>query len=585
MKTTSEGDIFYYIIGVLFGIGLAYFANQTYGNLISFHANHMAKNTEFYNSVSGADRWITLNQRRETLILLISIGLSILSAHATLLRKQIKPKQTNPALIFGKYVGILFVAGLLSWIIGAVSASVIYPLPSAYSATESQIAFRHDQLAVWITALGPAPILVTTIGVDYRRTLSQLKSDQHDEYISLKKEYEQITVEFAGINDISWPFIQNDEFADIESTKRREEILNSLNHDIDALRSLIKDLEAVREDYSELDTVDQSEHLDGVVKRTHQVVVNGLTDEVDDVHAKIDRKERHIQRVRRRNKITSSLDDCNNTFVIEQIKSGLDIINLRKSESEQILVRCELYLESLSKIQNIKQDYSDINADGLYSLLQSTNIHNSNSSIDVEDLSTLVDQTLQIAIFLDNHNLDNTEVVASEFIQSVNNAIRTQSIEAITNKYNHIESLRGEIWDIETLRSMDWDTFEHVLGDLWAAEGYETTVTQGSADEGIDIIAENGTERVAIQAKRYAANNTVGNRTVRNTAGVLPRGFDQVIVVTTSSFTQPALDEARKYGDQVLLLNGVQTVQKLNQSGLVPPKKPTSSEYRHRAGE
>jgi hypothetical protein len=69
----------------------------------------------------------------------------------------------------------------------------------------------------------------------------------------------------------------------------------------------------------------------------------------------------------------------------------------------------------------------------------------------------------------------------------------------------------------------------------------------GSGDGGIDVEARRGAEYVVIQCKRYKTGNKVGSPQVRNFIGSLHvaranRGY----LVTTSSFTEPAIQDAQK---------------------------------------
>lgn len=147
-----------------------------------------------------------------------------------------------------------------------------------------------------------------------------------------------------------------------------------------------------------------------------------------------------------------------------------------------------------------------------------------------------------------------------------------KEVKDIPNKNYYTEQTEksDEDWTLEDVHSLDCGQFEHLVSYLWSDNGYRTTVTSGSNDQGIDVIAENNSERVAIQAKQYSRGNKVGNRVIRNTAGVLPRGFDRVIIVTSSSFTEPAKKEAQEYGKQVRLINSRLLLHELNRSDLKP---------------
>lgn len=96
---------------------------------------------------------------------------------------------------------------------------------------------------------------------------------------------------------------------------------------------------------------------------------------------------------------------------------------------------------------------------------------------------------------------------------------------------------------------MDEYEFEELVADVWEAQGWNTEVTSGSGDRGIDVIAEKQglvDEKMLIQAKRYQDGNNVGGRDVREYSSLQLQesNIDSVVIVTTSSFTRQAKDIA-----------------------------------------
>lgn len=88
--------------------------------------------------------------------------------------------------------------------------------------------------------------------------------------------------------------------------------------------------------------------------------------------------------------------------------------------------------------------------------------------------------------------------------------------------------------------------FEEFVADLFNEMGYNARATSKSADYGVDVIAENGAERVAIQVKRHQPSNKVGAPTVQKTLGSRYKAdADMTVIVTTSHFTGPAFEQAR----------------------------------------
>ncbi len=79
------------------------------------------------------------------------------------------------------------------------------------------------------------------------------------------------------------------------------------------------------------------------------------------------------------------------------------------------------------------------------------------------------------------------------------------------------------------------------------------TLTKGSGDQGVDILARRKGERYAIQCKYYA--RPVGNRAVQEAfAGAKYYGCDRAVVLTNSTFTAAAEELADSTG--VLLWEG-----------------------------
>lgn len=99
------------------------------------------------------------------------------------------------------------------------------------------------------------------------------------------------------------------------------------------------------------------------------------------------------------------------------------------------------------------------------------------------------------------------------------------------------------------LQQLDEYEFERFIADLWDQIGWDTQLTKGSNDRGIDVIATKETpypEKILIQAKRYRPNNRVGSPAIQQYSSLKQQesNVDKVLVVTTSSFTDGALSVA-----------------------------------------
>lgn len=94
--------------------------------------------------------------------------------------------------------------------------------------------------------------------------------------------------------------------------------------------------------------------------------------------------------------------------------------------------------------------------------------------------------------------------------------------------------------------------FEYFLEDVFKAFGMSEVIrTQGSGDQGIDLIVNDGACRVAIQAKFYTGS--VGNSSVQQAvAGMFHYSCDRCAVITNSTFTASAVELARTTGCQLI---------------------------------
>jgi len=125
-------------------------------------------------------------------------------------------------------------------------------------------------------------------------------------------------------------------------------------------------------------------------------------------------------------------------------------------------------------------------------------------------------------------------------------------------------ALRGEL--LQRIRQNSSSFFEQVIVDLLVAMGYGGSHKNAaqqlgrSGDGGVDgVINEDrlGLDRVYVQAKRYAADVSVGRPEVQAFVGSLVGlGATKGVFVTTSTFSQYATDFARHLSQPVILIDG-----------------------------
>lgn len=92
---------------------------------------------------------------------------------------------------------------------------------------------------------------------------------------------------------------------------------------------------------------------------------------------------------------------------------------------------------------------------------------------------------------------------------------------------------------------MDEYDFEKLIADLWEKQGWKTSVTTGSTDRGIDVVAEKSGpfyQKQLIQVKRYSGGNKIGSPEIQQYSSLKHQesNVDAVIIVATSAFTSQA---------------------------------------------
>lgn len=110
--------------------------------------------------------------------------------------------------------------------------------------------------------------------------------------------------------------------------------------------------------------------------------------------------------------------------------------------------------------------------------------------------------------------------------------------------------------------------FEKLIVELLLAMGYGGTSEEAgralgqSGDDGVDGVIDQdplGVDQIFVQAKRYAEGNNIGVGAIRDFYGALSlKKAHKGIFVTTSAFSQPAIDTARGLGSRIVLIDGLQ---------------------------
>ena len=113
--------------------------------------------------------------------------------------------------------------------------------------------------------------------------------------------------------------------------------------------------------------------------------------------------------------------------------------------------------------------------------------------------------------------------------------------------------------DMETIsywNSLDPYQFEHEVAAVFRKSGYDAEVTKGSGDGGVDIVLDDGCDRIAVQCKAH--NHTLPLGTVRDLYGTMIDGnYARAILVSKSGFTNGFYEFVKDKPIELLSLNDI----------------------------
>ena len=108
---------------------------------------------------------------------------------------------------------------------------------------------------------------------------------------------------------------------------------------------------------------------------------------------------------------------------------------------------------------------------------------------------------------------------------------------------------------LDSIRSLDWQQFERLVGEAFRRQGYSVEETGGGgADGGVDLMLRKGSEKTVVQCKRWRERQ-VGVAIVRELYGVMvAEGAVCGIVVSSGTYSSDA--QAFAAGKSMTLMDG-----------------------------
>jgi Holliday junction resolvase len=142
-------------------------------------------------------------------------------------------------------------------------------------------------------------------------------------------------------------------------------------------------------------------------------------------------------------------------------------------------------------------------------------------------------------------------------------ASTTKSIESLKSWIPHASTVDY----LSQIDQMSGTEFEDFIASYFTSHGFLVQAVGGANDNGVDIIAEKGSDKRLIQCKRYKENK-VSVEVVQIMAGLHSskqygnKGY-RAMIITSSSFTQSAKDRAKDQQPEIELWDRSSLVSKL----------------------
>lgn len=191
---------------------------------------------------------------------------------------------------------------------------------------------------------------------------------------------------------------------------------------------------------------------------------------------------------------------------------------------------------------------------------------------DTAALLQLIENAVAVLDFLSRVDAAHPSVQPVEWTESVDTGLKTVSPEFVEPVASLVDRMSETYWERHHLYQFEWEEFEQLVALVFESNGYETRATQATRDGGVDIWAEYRGRRVAIEVKQFDTENLIGRPVLQKLASHIATGdADQVIVVTSSDFTDTARQYAKDNEPMMRLIDGTQLAQMLTESDQPPP--------------
>lgn len=278
---------------------------------------------------------------------------------------------------------------------------------------------------------------------------------------------------------------------------------------------------------------------DAIISSNNQQLSNQAIDKAKMLNKQI------FDTIYRTEKTVETIEDDHNIIDASHVASLIDGL-----KEARYRIPISIYIPTVEKsFQGCPKDVEDV----IKPLASKWNeVINGNKSIDDELYNDFINDLIEISMNHPKLNMNGLDLYACYN----DNIFKLYELEKRCIKCLNIIKSKYQVYLDTNFVSLDPYEFEEFIAKLFDLRGYAVELTKKTGDYGIDIIARNTFESVAIQTKKYSIENKVGSIDIQKLIGAMHyKGYnvDRAILITTSDFTHNAIEQAR--GNSVELWN------------------------------
>ena len=428
------------------------------------------------------------------------------------------------------------------WLIIAITATAfIYVYSIVFASTEnlSKAFVNHLPIAIVTSCIFILPPLVALIVISAKKQVFIIYDETKD--INYYKSFNRLSIEANCINNYYEKFIQNEQIKQICANYSSKNtihlrlfefiILPVTRYSNDLYRLNVGDIYGANTDYLKQLKLYNNDILKknlGYLKSVKIFLDNwGKPDALNNVLAFAGQAE-----------TKKEFKEIYNLFHILE-NQGLIVLD-KNDRKEAFKAICFMIYRS-TYMNLIKEAKANLDNLGMNETNSPNEIMEKMYNFDIAP--HIISNAL---FFLESKNNDFFNLVVMNYdkcdkqVKSfINNQLEKRKLESLMNSDSSTTKIN--ISDIDIMSGAEFELF---ITNLFNQIGYKASNTKLSGDQGIDVIAEKGNTRIAIQTKCYS--KPVGNHAIMEAvAGAKYYNANKCMVITNSTFTKSARELAK----------------------------------------